>query len=179
MHPQSSVLIFIAVVALLAWRMYSRIRRVIGRQHLSPRRPWVTVVLFPVLILLLGRSAFASSAATFGLIAGIGIGTALGFYGLQLTKFERTSEGLFYTPNAHIGVALSVVLVVRIVYRLGQTLLGGPPPPPGQLVYGPLTLTMLGTMAGYYVTYAIGLLKWSRRVAGEPPGPSPAPDRPA
>jgi hypothetical protein len=31
----------------------------------------------------------------------------------------------------------------------------------------PLTLLIFGTLAGYYVTYAIGLLSWQRRVRAE------------
>ena len=37
-------LFIIAIVALIAWRMQARMRRIIGRQHLSPKRPWVTVI---------------------------------------------------------------------------------------------------------------------------------------
>jgi hypothetical protein len=31
----------------------------------------------------------------------------------------------------------------------------------------PLTLAIFATLAGYYVTYAIGLLQWHRRVVRE------------
>lgn len=45
---------------------------------------------------------------------------ALGVYGLRLTRFERTPTGLFYTPNAHLGIALSLLLVLRLGYRGGR-----------------------------------------------------------
>ena len=178
LNPTSAA-IFAGVAGLIGWRMYSRIRRMIGRQHLAPRRPWVTVIVFPLLMLTLGIGAFHQSATTFALLAGIGIGVALGIYGLQLTKFERTSEGLYYTPNAHIGIALSVLFAGRVLYRLAQTFLDGPvPAPPGQIASSPLTLTIFGTLSGYYVSYAIGLLRWSRRVAREPlPGVDATADR--
>jgi hypothetical protein len=35
------------------------------------------------------------------------------------------------------------------------------------VTYSPLTLMIFATLAGYYVTYAIGLLRWRRRVAAE------------
>ncbi len=38
-----------------------------------------------------------------------------------------------------------------------------------QLGNSPLTLAIFGTLAGYYVTYAIGLLRWRARVALQPP----------
>ena len=160
---------------LVAWRMYARIRRMIGRQHLSPRRPWVTVIVFPLLLFTLGPGAFHQAATTFALLAGIGAGIALGFYGLQLTKFERTSAGLYYTPNAHVGIALSMLFTGRVLYRLVQTLLDGPvPAPAGQIASSPLTLVIFGTLAGYYVTYAIGLLRWGRRVARDLPAAADA-----
>ena len=42
---------------------------------------------------------------------------ALGILGLRLTRFETTGEGMLYTPSAHLGIALSTLLVGRIVYR--------------------------------------------------------------
>ena len=48
---------------------------------------------------------------------GVTLGVALGLLGLRLTRFEITGEGMFYTPSAHLGVALSTLLVGRIVYR--------------------------------------------------------------
>jgi len=47
------------------------------------------------------------------LVAGAGFGAALGLYGLRLTKFEQTAQGLFYTPSAHLGIALSLLFVGR------------------------------------------------------------------
>ena len=34
------------------------------------------------------------------------------------TKFEVTPQGMFYTPNAHIGIALSLLFVGRVIYRM-------------------------------------------------------------
>ena len=39
----------------------------------------------------------------------------------------------------------------------------------------PLTLVILGTLAGYYCTYAVGLLRWYFSVKRSPP-PQPATD---
>jgi Protein of unknown function (DUF1453) len=154
-----------AIVALIAWRMYARIRRVIGRQHLTLKRVWVRLVLFPIVIALL---AFASRMhpETLGCLAcGVAIGVALGVLGLRLTKYEVTADGLFYTPSAHLGVALSTLLIARVAYRFAAygfpgAAAGGPPP--GSTLT-PLTLLIVGTLAGYYWTYGAGLLRWSWR----------------
>ena len=39
-----------------------------------------------------------------------------------------------------------------------------------QLGSSPLTMAIFGTLAGYYVTYAIGLLRWRAQVSRLPPG---------
>jgi hypothetical protein len=167
-HP--SLLISLGVVALVAWRLYARVRRMVGRQTLSRVRPWVTVVVFPVLIaaLLLGSAAHPFNALT--LLAGVGVGVALGVYGLRLTTFEATPQALFYTPNAHLGIALSLLMLGRVAYRMAQLYglvdsASAAAAAPTEFFRSPLTLAIFGTLAGYYATYAIGLLRWRARVA--------------
>ena len=166
--PHPSLLVSVGVGALILWRVYSRVRRMIGRQKLSNVRPWITAVVFPVLLGLLLLSSLAHPINALGLLAGAGCGAALGVYGLRLTKFEQTTEGLFYTPSAHLGIALSLLFLGRLAYRLAQTyVLAGQTSDawPNDFTRGPLTLVIFGTLAGYYVTYAIGLLRWRRRAA--------------
>ena len=40
------------IAALVGRRLYSRVRRLVGRQRLSPVRPWLTAVLFSLLVTL-------------------------------------------------------------------------------------------------------------------------------
>jgi hypothetical protein len=73
---------------------------------------------------------------------------------------------LFYTPNAHLGIALSVLLAVRVVYRMAQIYSGDPGAQVAtpDFARSPLTLAVIGLLAGYYVAYAIGLIRWRSRV---------------
>ena len=98
--PSSQALFAAAIVALIAWRMYARIRRNIGRQRLSPVRPWVTVTLFPLLVALLALSTRALPVAEACLAAGAAVGIGLGVLGLRLTRFEQSPEGLYYTSGS-------------------------------------------------------------------------------
>jgi hypothetical protein len=177
MTPQlSHILVTLGIVALVAWRMHARVRRLIGRQKLPPVRPWVTVVLFPVLIALLALAAHTSSRLSGALAAGVAVGVMLGVIGLRLTRYEVASDGLYYTPSAHLGVALSTLLVARLVWRFlftgmapaGAGLAAGSAVPgqPPQTALTPLTLLLFGTLAGYYFTYAVGLLRWAYRNRG-------------
>lgn len=162
----SSVIAPVAIGALIVWRLYARMRRMVGRQRLTTVRPWLTVFIFPlVLLLILVGSAFNPMNAG-ALVLGAAIGIGLGLYGTRLTKFEATPAGLFYTPNAHLGIALSLLLIVRLGYRFLRLHLAGGTVDPSSMQMGnsPLTLALFGTLAGYYVTYAIGLLRWRRSV---------------
>jgi hypothetical protein len=165
--PHPSLLVYVGLGALVAWRMYSRMRRVIGRQQFHKNRPWITIVLFALLFGLLMFSSLAQPMNAVALVAGVACGSALGVVGLRLTKFEQTPEGLFYTPSAHLGIALSLLLFGRVAYRMYQTYaLADQASATGMnaVTNSPLTLVIFATLAGYYVTYAIGLLRWHRRV---------------
>ncbi len=166
----TSVIAPVAIGALVAWRLYARMRRVIGRQRLSVVRPWITVIVFPLLMALLLVGALFPSASqpanAAALVLGAAIGVGLGRYGTRLTKFEATPAGLFYTPNAHLGIALSLLLLLRIGYRFMRLHLTGQgfDVQSMQINSSPLTLAIFGTLGGYYATYAIGLLRWRASV---------------
>ena len=66
-HP-TALLVPAGVAALVGWRLYSRVRRMVARQRLSRVRPWVTLFVFPVLVvvLLVGSLSHPSAAAADG-----------------------------------------------------------------------------------------------------------------
>jgi hypothetical protein len=134
----------------------------VGRQRLSKVRPWVTLTIFPALLLLLCFAAHTHVEQLWWLAGGIGFGSLLGVFGLSRTRFEATPKGLFYTPNAHLGIALSLLFVARIVYRLAEVYAIEPAVPHGvnDFVRSPLTLAVFGLLAGYYIAYATGLVRW-------------------
>lgn len=164
----SSVLVTVLILALVAWRLYARSRRMIGRQSLSRWRPWVTVTLFPLLFVFLGVVSRHQPQALWALAGGAVAGTGLGILGLRLTKFETTPTGPCYTPSAHLGIALSTLLVLRIGYRFiqaSQTLNVGAPP--AGYSSSPMTLLIFGALALYYVTYAVGLIRWGHGLTAD------------
>jgi hypothetical protein len=156
---------FYAFVPLVVWRIYARIRRHIGRQRSRAWRHWVGVVLFPLLIALFALAAMVNPVAEIGLLSGVAGGVILGTWALRLTRYERTDQGFFYTPNAYIGVGLSLLLVGRILYRMEQVYVvgGAPASPDPAFARSPLTLLIFGLVAGYYAMYAAGLLRWRSR----------------
>ena len=172
-HPGTTVLPFLIALPLIGWRLYSRVRRSVGRQTFSKVRPWITLTVFPLLIIFIGFSTRANPLSLVWLAAGACAGAALGVYGLSKTVFEGTPQGMFYTPSAHIGIALSVVFSGRVVYRLFQAYSADPnlQASPNDFARSPLTLAIFGLLAGYYVAYAIGLVRWHASVKATPVAP--------
>ncbi len=171
--PAGNIIPFLIIVPIVIWRGYSRIKRNIGRQTLSKARTYFTMTLFPLLVAVFAWRALAHSRPEllYALVGGIIGGIVLGFYGHKHTKFEATPQGLFYTPNAHIGIALSVVFIARIAWRLFELEeMSGRAVPPQDLAASPLTLAIFGALVGYYTAYGAGLLRW-RLASRSEPGP--------
>ena len=166
MAPGISTIAMLVLVPLLAWRVYARVRRMVGRQRMSLIRACITLVVFPAVVFLLGLVAISHPERLGWLAAGLVGGSLLAVYGLRKTVFEPTPEGLFYTPNAHLGIALSLLFVMRIAYRLVEIYMIDPGMPRGtqDFARSPLTLSVIGLLAGYYIAYAIGLIRWRQRV---------------
>jgi hypothetical protein len=151
-YPGASTLTLVILLPLLGWRLYSRFKRMVGRQRLSKVRPWITLAIFPALILLICAATLSHPERLWLLAAGLGVGALLGIFGLSKTKFEPTRQGLFYTPHAHLGIALSVLFMARIAYRFVEVLVLAPEVPHGMddFARSPLTLSIFGLLASYY-----------------------------
>lgn len=136
----------------------------VGRQRFRPLRSLLSVTVFPFVAIALLVGLFNHPMQSASELVGIGIGIGLATYGLRATKFEPTPSELYYTPSVHIGIALSLLLLARLAYRLVQSYISTAAftEPPGSIARSPLTLLLVGTLAGYYAWYALGLLRWHR-----------------
>ena len=161
-----SLITWLVLMPLVVWRMVVRFRRMTQRQRLKSVRPWITLTVFPLLLYLLAMTAFVPPAPPqpeklIWLAAGVLCGGVLALYGLKLTRFEKTDEGLFYTPNAKLGTALSLLFLARIVWRMGDLAINGPQAHEGlEFALSPYTLGPVGLFSGYFIVYAVGLLRW-------------------
>jgi hypothetical protein len=168
--PNPSLITWLVLVPLVAWRMVSRFKRMTQRQRLSRVRPWITLTLFPLILYLLAMTAFVPPAPPqpqklVWLVLGLACGGALAIYGLKRTRFEATDEGLFYSPDPKLGIALSALFLVRIAYRLGDLAIHGPQASQGvDFALSPYTLAPVGVFSGYFIVYAVGLLLWRHRL---------------
>jgi hypothetical protein len=164
--PATSTLATAALVPLLAWRVYVRFQRAAGRQRLSRYRGPISLTVY---LLLAGAIALANLRHPVHLLAFAGAlaaGGGLAAFALGRTRFEATPTGLYYTPHGPIGLALALLFVARLAYRLVEVyaINAAAPRSFAEFAHSPLTLGAFGLMAGYYFWYMLGLVRWRRRV---------------
>ena len=158
--------VVVAVVApLVLWRMVSRIKRLTTRQRSKTWRHRTTLVFFPLLLLVLAVVSIRTNPiAIAGLVAGLPVGAVLGRIAIGKTRFEQVGADFFFTPNAPIGLAVALLFMGRMAWRAYEFYALGSFAH-HEFVSSPLTLVIFGVLAGYYMSYAAGLLAWRKRTA--------------
>ena len=153
------------VLPYLAWRVYRRFHRNVGRQLVHTGRLVTGIVIFSVIAGLLLFFSLFSSRMMAGIGGGLVLGALLALVGLRLTKFEvGQPKPHYYTPNTYIGVALSLLLLGRVLYRMtllyssDASAMSSSP----ALMQSSLTMLIIGLTAGYYITFNSGVLLRSR-----------------
>lgn len=158
-----ALLVFIAILLmLLPLSLWQRFRSSGARRQ---ARPWL--VSFNLWSTGVSTGLFAIFAAIAGFwwpgawaYAGLGwiIGLALGGLGHVLTRFEAGPQTLFYKPNTWLVLALTLMVVVRLVAGLVQgwqaSVNGAAWPQSGWLSHAGL-LAMAAVLLGYAGMYAV------------------------
>lgn len=167
----------IAVLAVLL--IYRRLRRSFGRQRIRPVRMNLRIVILIVLGCSLLPMALKSSQFLMSGLAGLVAGIALGVWGAERTRYQSYNGQLHYVPHTYTGVAVSLLFVGRLVYRIvevysmerssgssGADVMSQGFAAP-TMIRSPLTEGLLFAVIGYYVCY-YGMVLWkSKRVSAE------------
>ena len=164
---------------LVVFLIYRRLRRSFGQQPLRPARMSVRIVLLLVVGCLLVPAAFRSVAFMSAVLLGTVAGVSLAMWGVARTRFLRVANQLYYVPHTYTGIAVSLLFLGRLVYRLvqvyGNTHAAHPAGAeaanqafaPTSMVQSPLTLGLFFVLMGYYVCYYSMVLWKSKRVVAE------------
>ncbi len=167
------------IALLVVFAVYRRFRRSFGQQPLRPVRMQVRIVLLLVIGCLLLPAVLRSAAFMSAVLAGIAAGVALAMWGAARTRFLRVSTQLYYVPHTYTGIAVSLLFVGRLVYRLIQVSANMHAPhaaaadaatqgfAPASMLQSPLTLGLYFVLMGYYVCYYSMVLWKSKRAAAE------------
>lgn len=165
-----STAVSLATIAVIApwvgWRIVVRFRRASGRQRLSRYRGPISLAIYTLLIACVALANLAQPVRLLGFAAALAAGAGLAVYALRRTRFEPTRQGLYYLPHGPIGLSLAVLFVARLAYRLVEVYAidAARPRSIGEFAHSPLTIGVLGLMAGYYGWYMLGLVRWRHRV---------------
>jgi hypothetical protein len=174
----SQIVAYLAAI-LVVFLIYRRLRRSFGRQPLRPVRMTVRIVLLLVVGCLLLPAAFRSAAFMSAVLVGIVAGASLAMWGVARTRFLRVSKQLYYVPHTYTGIAVSLLFLGRLVYRLVQVYGNAHVPhaagadaadqafAPASMLQSPLTVGLFFVLMGYYVCYYSMVLWKSKRVAAE------------
>ena len=151
---------------LLGWAYLRRILSNFGRQPWRPVRTGIRLALLSLaLVGLLFLAAMVPGAA---LAVGIGLaaGATLAGFALGHNHADIVDGKPGYTPNPWIGGALSLLLVGRLLWRMGHVDLATMTS--GSAGFGqqasPLTLGIAATLVAFYVVNSTGLFVQMRRL---------------
>jgi hypothetical protein len=158
-------IVAIALAPLVAWRLYSRIKRLTTRQRSRVWRHRTTLVFFPLLVLILALASMTNPMALAALAVALAAGAALGNFGVRKTTFEKVGDEFFFTPHARIGAFVAILFIGRMAWRAWEYYSTNGAMANQDFARSPLTLAVFGVLAGYYMTYAFGLLRWRKRSA--------------
>jgi hypothetical protein len=157
---------------LLGLAYLRRIAANFGRQPWRPVRTGIRLGLLSLaLVALLLAAVFVPGA---GLSVGVGmlLGATLAGFALHHNHAEIIEGKRCYTPNPWIGGALSLLLVGRLLWRMGRVDMATMTS--GSAGFGqqasPLTLGIAATLVAFYVVNSIGLfVQMSRLAPSDPP----------
>jgi hypothetical protein len=164
---------------LFVFLIYRRFRRSFGRQLLRPIRMQIRIGVLIVVAGLLLPTVFRSAAFVFAMLAGVAIGIALAIWGGSRTRYLSISNSLYYVPHTYTGVAVSLLFLGRVTYRIVQIFtnphamraMDADPSKqvfvPASMLSSPLTLGLFFVLVGYYVCYYSIVLWKSKRAIPE------------
>lgn len=161
---EMTTLVLLLLVPLAVWRIYSRLRILLGRTKSEPWRHYATLAVMAVMVLGVTIHNIGNWVALAALLAGAVVGALLGQRSFKLTRLENRPDGFFYTQNRKLGLLVIMLFISRLIYRLFEAYLhmhNGLPLDPDYLG-NPISAWLFGLLGGFYGLYAWRLIQWRR-----------------
>ncbi|UQZ83600.1 hypothetical protein SK3146_02787 [Paenibacillus konkukensis] len=155
----------LGIALLVGLMIYRRTKRTIGLQKLVRSRLLFRTVLFAIIGCVLLYAGFLHPVNLIAAAAGLICGLVLAYYAVKHTEFEQRADGLYYRTHLWVNIAVLVLLVGRIAYRVMQMNAQAPmtDPPAGNPMemYGrdPLTVGIFFVLVSYYIRFFTFLLR--------------------
>jgi cytochrome b561 len=109
-------------------------------------------------------------------IAGAAVGIALAYWGSRRTRYQSAGGQVYYVPHTYTGIAVSLLFVGRIAYRLvtDAQLIGtanagtdAPDVAPPQMMQSPMTVGVFFVLIAYYICFYAWLFWKSKHLKPE------------
>jgi hypothetical protein len=166
------------LAAFVVFVIYRRFRRNFGRQLLSPGRMKYRIAILAVVGCLLLPTALRSGQYLAAILVGAALGVGLALWGAERTRFVTYGERLHYVPHTYTGIAVSLLFLGRLIYRVAQVYSDAHAHPANaadfsqpfaaaSMVRSPLTVAILFVLIGYYVCYYSLVLRKSKHLKPE------------
>jgi hypothetical protein len=179
MQPDFSQIGPYLIAVLVVFAIYRRFRRSFGRQPLSQGRMTLRIVLLSIIGCALLPLALRSVQFLTAELIGAALGIGLGLWGAERTRFVMFRDRLHYVPHTYTGIAVSLLFLGRVVFRLVQvytalhaahdtapSAINAADPANGfgssGMVRSPLTVGIFFVLMGYYVCF-YGLVLWKSK----------------
>jgi uncharacterized membrane protein len=161
---EMTTIVLLLLVPLAVWRIYSRLKIVLGRTRSELWRHYATLAVMVVMLLAVAIQTLGNWTALAALVAGAVVGGLLGQRSMKMSRLENRPDGFFYTQNRKLGLLVIMLFISRLIYRLFEAYLhmhNGLPLDPDFLGQ-PITAWLFGLLGGFYGIYATRLIQWRR-----------------
>ena len=160
---EMTTLVLLLLVPLAVWRIYSRLKVVLGRTKSELWRHYATLVVMVGAVLAVAVQVFGNWVALAALAAGVAVGAPLGRLSMKRSRLENRPDGFFYTQDRRLGLLVVMLFISRLIHRLFEAYLhmhNGMAL--DDFFNNPISPWLFGLLGGFYAMYAWLLIEWRR-----------------
>lgn len=160
----------VGITAFVGFMLYRRFKRTVGFQKLTPSRFRFRITVFGIIGCLFLYLGFLHPLNLIADGVGLVCGLVLSHFAIKHTQLEKREDGWYYSTHLGVQVAVLLLLVARIGYKL-LTMYTMPPEvlaaanadPAQQFTKDPLTVGVFFVLVSFYIRFLLHLLSEVKR----------------